>query len=58
MKDTWYTAHALYNAANKGCMAFMKAAVEEVWYMELKDPVNLYTKGLAAAFLNHLRKFF
>ena len=46
--------HAIYDAANKGCVAFIKAAADEVWYKEIKDPVTFYTKVLAAAFLTHI----
>ena len=45
----------LYDAVNKSCSAFIKAAVDKVWYKELKDPVTVYTKVSAALFLTHLR---
>ena len=38
----------------KGCVAFIKATVDEVWYKELKDPATFYTKVSTEEFLTHI----
>ena len=46
--------HDLYDVVNADCCAFILAAVEDVWYCELRDSQTIYSQVTAKRVLAHL----